>query len=150
MPLKLNSIAPHLRFREARERLGLSIDDVAHESGISSSCIWDIESFENELASCYSPKEAQLFSCVLRMRPVELFADDVSGPAISADQLVALIHSECRTRGVTLEQFEDIVGWRLSACIDPPGRLLKDMSIDGLQWLCRELRIDWRNVLLSL
>ena len=28
--------------------------------------------------------------------------------------------------------------------------LLEDMTVDGLQWLCRELRIDWRRVLLSL
>jgi hypothetical protein len=35
----------------------------------------------------------------------------------------------------------------LSACIDPPQRLLEDMTVDGLQWLCRELRIDWRRAL---
>ena len=51
--------------------------------------------------------------------------------------------------GVTLEQFEDAVGWRLSACIEPPERLLEDMTVDGLQWLCRELHIDWRRVFLS-
>jgi hypothetical protein len=60
------------------------------------------------------------------------------------------IHTECATRGVTLGQFEDIVGWRLSACIAPPEKLFVDMTVDGLQWLCRELRIDWRRVFLSL
>ena len=63
---------------------------------------------------------------------------------------MALIREECRKRGVTLEQFEDAVGWRLSQCMDPPERLLEDMTLDGLQWLCRELGIDWHRVILSL
>ena len=29
-------------------------------------------------------------------------------------------------------------------------RLLEDMSLDGLQWLCRELGIHWHRVILSL
>jgi hypothetical protein len=87
---------------------------------------------------------------VLGIRPIELFADDITEPRVSADELVRQIHAECRSRGVTLEQFEDAVGWRLSACIEPPERLREDMTVDGLQWLCRELRVDWRRVLLSL
>jgi hypothetical protein len=38
----------------------------------------------------------------------------------------------------------------LTACIEPPDRLLEDMTIDGLQWLCRELGIHWHRVILSL
>ena len=79
-----------------------------------------------------------------------MFAITTSEPVVSAIELVALIREECRKRGVTLEQFEDAVGWRLSQCMDPPERLLEDMTLDGLQWLCRELGIDWHRVILSL
>jgi hypothetical protein len=92
----------------------------------------------------------QKFCRVLGIRPVELFADSIPEPAVSAAELVRLIHAECDSRGITLEQFEDAVGWRLSACIEPPAYMLEDMTVDGLQWLCRELRIDWRRVFLSL
>jgi hypothetical protein len=34
--------------------------------------------------------------------------------------------------------------------MEPPERLFEEMSIDGLQWLCRELGIDWHRVILSL
>jgi len=81
---------------------------------------------------------------------MELFGADTSESPVSATELVRLIHDQCRSPGVGLEQFEDVVGWRLSACIEPPERLLEDMSIDGLQWLCRELGINWHRGILSL
>src|SRR6266404_1158391 len=57
------------RFRELRERAGLSHDEAAKRMGVSSACIWDIESFEGELASCYSPYEVRHFCEVLGVRP---------------------------------------------------------------------------------
>jgi len=128
----------------------LSPDQFASKSGLNSPSIWDIEEIAGELTSCYSPQEIQQFCRVLGIRPIELFADTIADPPVSAGELVQRIRAECRSRDVTLEQFEDVVGWRLSACIEPPDHLLEDMTVDGLQWLCRELRIDWRRVFLSL
>jgi len=139
-------VAPHIRFREARERLGLSENELEAQVGAG---VWDIESCEGDLTSCYSPSDVHKFCQVLGIRAVELFTDEIPESVVSADELVQRIHEECRLRGVTLEQFEDAVGWRLSACIEPPARLLEDMTVDGLQWLCRELHIDWHRVLLS-
>ena len=87
------------------------------------------------------------FCRVLGIQPNELFGAKITESSVSPAELVHLIREQCRLRGVTLEQFEDVVGWRLSECIDPPDRLLEDMSIDGLQWLCRELGIDWHRVI---
>ena len=63
---------------------------------------------------------------------------------------MALIHTQCRARGITLEQFSDAVGWDLETIINPPERLLADITIDGLKWLCRELGISWHQVILGL
>ena len=142
--------SPASRFRECRERAGLSHDDAARLMGISSPSVWDIESHDDELLSCYSPRQVHQFCRVLGVRPVELFGVEIAESPVSATELVRLIHVQCRSRSVTLEQFEDAVGWRLSACLEPPEHLLEDISIDGLQWLCRELGIDWRRVLLAL
>ena len=146
------STSPASRFREFRERAGLSHDEVAQrfDTLISSACIWDIESQDDELSSCYSPKQVQQFGRILGVRPIEFFGCETTDSPISAVELVQLIREQCRSRGVTLEQFEDSVGWRLSACIEPPEHLLADITVDGLQWLCRELGIDWRRVILSL
>ncbi len=146
----MEATTPNLRFREARERLGLSPQEVAERSGVSDAAIWDIEEIDGDLTSCYSPKELQQFCRVLAIRPIELFADEISEPAVSPEELVGPIHDECRSRNITLEQFEDVVEWRLVGFMEPPERLLEEMTLDGLQWLCRELRIDWRRVLLAL
>ena len=146
----LNATAPNLRFREARERLGLSPQEVAARSGVSSSAVWDIEEIDDDLTSCYSPRQLQQFCRVLAIHPVKLFADEISEPAVSAQDLARRIHEECHSRGVTLEQFENLVGWRLGACIKPAEKLLEDLTLDALQSVCRQLRIDWRRVLLGL
>jgi transcriptional regulator with XRE-family HTH domain len=144
------TMSPEFRFREFRERAGLSHDEAARQMDISSPSLWDIENCEGELSACYSPSQVRQFCRVLGVRPGELFGVETEEPPVSAAQLVRLIHEQCHSRGVTLEQFEDPVGWRLSACIEPPERLLEDMTVDGLQWLCRELRIHWHRVILSL
>ena len=146
----MQTIAPHIRFREARERAGLSAEGYAASVGLHRLDVWEIEGLDGHLTCCHSPKQVQKYCQILRIRPVDLFADCISESAISAADLVQLIHTECRSRGITLDQFEDIVEWRLTACIEPPEKLLEDMTIDGLQWLCREIHIDWRRVLLSL
>jgi transcriptional regulator with XRE-family HTH domain len=142
--------SPALCFREFRERAGLSRDEAARQMGLSMPCVWDIESVEDELSSCYSPTEVRQFCQVLGIRPGELFGVETSESPVSAGELIRLIHQQCRSRGVTLEQFEDAVGWRLSACVEPPERLLQDMTIEALQWLCRELGINWGRVILAL
>jgi hypothetical protein len=61
-----------------------------------------------------------------------------------------MIHEQCRLRNVDLEKFEDIVGWKLAPSLNDSDWLIREMTIDGLQWLCRELCVDWRRVILSL
>jgi len=141
---------PATRFREFREKAGLSHDEAASKMGISSPAVWDIESFEDDLPSCYSPAEIKTFCRVLGIHSINLFGEEISDSPISAKQLVQLIHEKCRQRNLSLEQFENVVGWRLSACIEPPEHLLEDISIDGLQWLCRELEVDWLRVISGL
>ncbi|HLN27395.1 MAG TPA: hypothetical protein VK395_06600 [Gemmataceae bacterium] len=117
--------------------------------GLSLVELQDIESCEDELSSCYSPAQVQQLCKVLGIHPAELFGR-ATEPPISAAELVTATLEECRSRGIPLEQLEDAVGWRLAGSLDPPERLLEDMTIDGLQWLCRELHIDWHRVLLNL
>jgi len=134
------------RFRSFRERSGLSEQEAAGKMGISMSCLWDIESFDGELSACYSPEEVRSFCRVLGINPNELFGLP-KVPPISAAELVVLIREQCRERGMTLEQFEDVVGWRLSEYMDTPSKLLEEISVDGLQWLCKELSVEWQRAI---
>ena len=141
---------PHERFRAARERLGLSQDELAHRIGINAPSIWHVECFEGELTSCYSPKEVATYCRALEISPAGLFGQSGEPSGITEQRLIELIHSECRNRGMTWEQFGDVVGWDLEAAAKSADGLLGDLSVDGLQWLCQELRTDWRRVLTTL
>ena len=79
-------MAPSKRFRELRERAGLSIDEAAGRIGVQSPCIWDIESFEDEITSCYFPLEVQRFCKALGASAAELFEVATSEPAVSAEE----------------------------------------------------------------
>jgi transcriptional regulator with XRE-family HTH domain len=138
------------RFRQFRERAGLTHGEVAASLTVSAPCIWDIESNDDELSSCYSVSDVRKFCKALGVRPIELFGGEAAGPPISAVELVNHIHHHCHSHGITLHQFEDAVGWRLSACMEPAEQFFEGITTDGLQWLCRELGIDWRRVILSL
>jgi transcriptional regulator with XRE-family HTH domain len=135
------------RLQRLREHAGLTVEEVAAEMNVSP---FHIEVPEEEFTCEYSPADARRFCQVLRIRPSELFGVSIIELPISASELVQLLGAECRARNVTLEQFEDAVGWRLSQCMNPPERLFDEMSLDGLQWLCRELGIHWHRVILSL
>ena len=109
-----------------------------------------VEVPDDEFTCTHSPAEARRFCQCLEARPSELFGVRTTEAPVSASELVQLIGAECRKRNIPLEQFEDAVGWRLSQCMNPPERLLHEMSLDGLQDLCRELGIHWHRVILSL
>jgi len=141
-----NDASTAAKFRKFRERAGLSEQEAAREMGVSMSCLWDIESCEGDLSSCYSPEEVGSFCRVLRISANELFGLPKL-PPISAEDLVRLIGEQCRDRGMTLKQFEDAVGWQLSEYMEAPNKLLGGISVDGLQWLCKELGIEWQRAL---
>jgi DNA-binding XRE family transcriptional regulator len=139
-----------VRFREARERAGLSPDEAASRMGISSASLWDIECCDDELKMIYSPAQIALFSRVLGIRARELFGIELEEGGISATELATLIREHCRSRRITVEQFEDSAGWSIAQSLEQPERFLHDYSIDGIQDICRELDINWQRVILSL
>ena len=144
------ALTPAARFHEFRERSGLTPDEAAWRMGISKANVWDLETYHDELLSCYSPSEAARFAKVLGVRTVQFFGSDPEGAPISLGELHSLIHDQCHRRGLSLDEFGHLVGWNLKACMDSPDRLLVEMSIDGLTWLCEALGIDWRRVLVGL
>lgn len=170
--IKVGSVKPEnapssyaSRFRFFRQRSGLSMEEVAQkmreraklmrpETGkwmnISASSISDIEADDKELFSCYSSRQTWHFAQILGVSANELLNLNSAEFTVTAAELVQRINKEYSSRGISLERFEDEVGWKLSSCMDPPELLLEDMTVDGLQWLCRELGIDWARVILSL
>ena len=134
------------RFQKLRERAGISVEEAAALMNVSP---FHVETTDDEFTCSYSPSDVRRFCQVLGASPAELFGVNITEPAVSVAELVQRIDAECRKRKLSVEQFEDIVGWRLSQCMSPPDRLF-EVTLDGLQWLCRELGIHWHRVILSL
>lgn len=141
---------PGNRFRELRQLAGLSHARLAERTGFPSAGIWDLEEVDGVLSSVYSPIEIRQLAHAVGVHPTAIFGAVATDPAVSAEELVRLIHLHCHSRGITLQQLEEGVGWTLEDSIDPPERLLEAISIDGLQWLCQALGIDWHRVICGL
>jgi hypothetical protein len=146
-------MTPGQRFRQLREKKRLLVDDIVQNSnvpGFGTSAIYDLEQCDGDLESCYSGVQLAKFCRVLGIRAVDLFASNFDETPISVETIVDLIRKECATRNISIEEFENNVGWQLVQFLERPQTLLENMTIDGLQWLCRELRIDWLRVLESI
>lgn len=117
---------------------------------ISTPSLWDIECIDDEL-TIYSPARIRRFCQVLDISPRELFGIELQESPLTATDLVGLIREHCRSRGITIQQFEDASGWRLAESLDDADRFMQDgYSIDGIQDICRELGVDWLRFILGL
>jgi hypothetical protein len=145
-----NSATPGARFREFRLLAGLDPAEAARHMGITAPSVWDIETHEGDLTACYSPHDLQRFCRVLGVRPIDVFGVEPGQLPISASEIVLMVQQYCRDHGLTIEQFEDRVGWTLRECLESPARLLEILPLDGLQNLCGVLNLDWHRALAGL
>lgn len=137
-------------FREARENAGLSHRELASMLGTSAAAIWDIETFDDELFECYSPVEVRLMATALGTDAAKLLKCASSEAPITGAELVDAIYQRLSASGESIKDFENRVGWRVQELLDSPEHLLSDVTIDGLQWLCEALQLDWRRVIAGL
>ncbi|MBI5817894.1 MAG: helix-turn-helix transcriptional regulator [Verrucomicrobia bacterium] len=144
-----STVSISTRFREARERAGLSHDEAACMMGISGSHIWDIETHEDEIGSNYSVADVQRFCGVLGIQPRYLFGFEMVSPPLSSNEIAVLVRQHCRLRGITIAQFEEAAGWSVAKSLDDPARFRHDYSIDGIMNICRELEVDWHRFMES-
>jgi transcriptional regulator with XRE-family HTH domain len=138
------------RFRLARERASLSIAEMAVRAGISEPCIWDLETYDNELMTVYSPADLYRFADILSVAPTELVGTETPDAHLSASELASAICEHCQVRRRTLEEFGHAAGWDICEAVGAPQLLLTDFSIDGIQDICRELDVDWRRFISGL
>ena len=70
-------------------------------------------------------------------------ADGWHGQPIPLVELPDLIHTYVARVGISIEQFEDELGWELREFIDSPIRVAGEIPIVFLQTLAGRLGIDW-------
>jgi len=134
--------------REARERSGKTVDEMASLLGISRPSYYDLETYDDEIILVVSLKQLVTLSHALGINLVEFFSNGAPKPAesVSLEALAESINEYLAANKLTVAEFEDAVGWELANCLADP-RQFMNFNLDGLKDVTRPLGIDWRAVL---
>ena len=125
---------------QARERLGLSSQELGEAIGISHT--WDLEDYEDDLSLTLSLAELSRLCEVLNLTPYELFDQSPLERTITPSDLRDFVVADCHRREWTIEKFGDEVGWEMQGLIETPTEYLSNLNLDGLQDICRHLGIN--------
>jgi transcriptional regulator with XRE-family HTH domain len=139
------------RLREARERSGKSIDEMAGLMGLSWESYNDLEVYDEEMIDVLSLQELITLSKALGIDLVEFFSNGASKPveSVPLEALAEKINEYVTAHNLTVAEFEDAVGWEVANCLTQPSQFM-NFNVDGLMDVTRPLGLDWRAVLLNL
>lgn len=137
------------RVREARERLGWPLAQVAARLGMQTPEYWDIEFHDDEAYTCVSLAHLRQLAQLLEV-PLEilLFGSDFERPPTrtSFATVAAGLRSLADRNGLTIEALGEQVGWELSPVMADP-ESLAHFNLAGLSDLCHAIGVDWVTVL---
>src|SRR5882672_6867430 len=131
-----------MRFRAARERLGLSHAQAAAQMRVTPAAVSAMEMDDDEIGSCCTLADVGRFAGVLRTTSRELFDIPAAVSPLRLAELEQLIREHCQSHGISVQQFGEIVDW-------PVGTNIADLPLVLIADICKELHVDWRRVFLS-
>jgi hypothetical protein len=124
---------------------------MAEQLRISLPAYHDLESFDDELATCLSLEQVRSLAEMLRLPVTALIADHpnatASGAAMSMTELIDRIRRRLVQEGISVDAFSDRIGWDVTAALNDPDSAWRDWNIDCLNDVCAEIEIDWLRVL---
>jgi DNA-binding XRE family transcriptional regulator len=137
--------------REARERSGKTVDEMASLLGISRPSYYDLETYDNEIILVISLKQLVTLSHALGIDLVEFFSNGATKPAesVSLEALAEKINEYLKAHNLTVAEFEEAVGWEVANCLADPNQFM-NFNVDGLMDVSRPLGVDWRALLSDL
>ena len=128
--------------RAAREAAGKDPGELAAALDMSFESYRDIESYDDELTSVVSFREAVTLAELLELDLRRMFgADDT---VVTFEDLAAALRE--RLGETPLEQLEDELGWELADALADPAAFA-EFSLDGLADIATPVGLDWRHLL---
>ncbi len=132
------------KIRSARIRAGKSKSEVAKQLGLNAAWYDDLERCDDELAATLTLFQAMALAALLGLRLAELCGDGAPpAEAVPLLDLPARIATHLRNAGLSLQQFEDQVGWELGPFMDSPVKVAAELPLAFLQALAAALGMDW-------
>ena len=132
------------QIRSYRVRAGKSAREVARHLGLNDAWYHDIEHHDDELASTLTLFQALELASVLGVRLRDLLSEDVfPEKSISLAELPSRINAHMASKGISIEQFEEEVGWDLHGVMESPIKAAAESPLIFLQALAEHLRVSW-------
>jgi len=134
--------APHIRLRLAREKLGQSPRETAEMAGINVESYYDLESHSDEVTQVLSIREVMKLCRAVGMSLTELFGwKQDEHTTLHPAELQTMIKSYIQSKQITLEIFENRVGFCMSAFLSDPNNFYS-WNFDCLNAVCELVGIN--------
>jgi transcriptional regulator with XRE-family HTH domain len=139
------------RLRGARERLGLTPEEVASKVGLSAAWYYDLEAYPDEMFSTLSLAHLQALGRALGLDPKRILFGDTASPDASQGfrDVVDALERRMKLEGLDAETLGERLGWDIRDVLTDPEELW-NFNVTGLRDVCLGAGVDWLAVLTHL
>ena len=140
--------SPCDRIRAARQRLGLTPQQVARTMGLSALWYDHLETDPDEVFSNLSLAHIKALGQTLGLEPAEILVGDGTPPMERRDfrDVVVGLQRRMETEGLDAETLGERLGWEIRGILAAPDELWR-FNVDGLRDVCQGVGVDWFAVL---
>ena len=141
----MDAETPPSRLKRAREAVGLDEHAVAELIGITSPWYYDLESYEDELATTLSIETLCRLAEVVKVDPLALLIGDRASTierSIQFGEVVQQLAVQMAAADLDVEQFGDRVGWDLTKILADPQELW-ELDADGFIDVANGAGVEW-------
>jgi len=141
--------SPGERIQEARERAGLTAQEVASAAGLSVNWYLDVEHDDGEVTSNLSLAHLGIIARTLGLSPLEIIepaSTPLPGPSLLLSELAARAQAKMKAENLSVEDYSECVGWEMAPVFANPAHL-REYTFDALVHVCTNVGVDWRLVL---
>lgn len=115
--------------------------------GLNDAWYDDLEQHDGELVSTLTLFQAMQLASILGVRLHELLGEaPVAGERLPLVAVPDCIAAHAAREGISMEQFEEQVGWELREFVDAPLKIAAELPIAFLQAVAAGLGINWLSV----
>jgi len=133
------------RFLEAREALGLSLEDVAVQWGQPVSMYWDLEFHDDEAFTVIAIRDLVILAGILRTPLMQLLFGEEPAPPLPAvpySEVTRRLRVRTTREATSVDELSEEAGWEVAEYLDAPDKLA-DLPICGFRSVCRVAGVDW-------
>lgn len=136
------SIAENLR--SARIRAGKSRAEVAAHLALNQAWYDDLEQRDGELAATLTLFQGVALAELFGLRLADLFGETLpAGERMALPDLPERIRAHLAAAGISLDQFEQQLGWELGPFMEAPVQLATELPMAFFQLLAGALGLHW-------